>query len=881
MTQEELLQSLNGGTKKSSISPVANAAAIVIDKAAQKVSQPVVSAWDWLSKNLMKPVGVIAAETEAAGNLIGAHKTFNPVSTATDILSGKREYSFSKLWDEYGESAGVPKPIGAVIGLATDIAADPLNFLGVGEMTKLGKIAEKVSSLRESGQTIAKGSKLFNEIEKSGYTAEQLSLAGSRLGQVQNKQRALLTAFGKPVISGEKVYDATGKILGKAKDFPAVTKTMDAISGILSTKSGNKELDEMVSTYNNLSSYRKEKVIETAVQIKKDIVKLTPDEIKMIPELIENPAIRDEIKNPTIISTADRLTSLFKEMKGVEKKNDILKSELSEYFPHIKNKDDIVKTMDNFFTAKKYSATLASAKGRKIQGTVNEINETFGKDFFVSDPALAYGQRGVASAKAVTAKEFLTEVGQKFFTTPDKAPVTHIASTNPLFKGLVASPEVVKTVDKYITGIKPEELKPMLKAFDNVQNWWKSQALLSPMYHTRNFAGNLWNNFLGGVSNPIAYKKAMALQFGKNLDDVALVTANGQKYTGTQVLELAKQNGVMGRGQFSGDIAQTLQDEMYTAKEMAKKLEGYNPLSQSNVLFKGNREIGSAVENNSKLAHFIQKLEDGYSAKSAAQSVKKYLFDYADLTDTEKKIFKRIAPFYTWTRKNIPLQIENLFVNPEKWSLVPKVVNAIESGSKDPKTEKYMSYYLKSNIPVKVGQDKNGNYQYFMLGSWLPSAQAIDFLSQPLDNIFSMASPLAKAPLEYWSNKSTFFKNTFGEASNIEYYEKQPTQFMGIEMRKKNANLLRNIRVFSMLDKFLQTPSKDEPENSMMVKVLDTVFGKAATYDVSKAKEYYDKDTETKISELTASYKKAKKDKKPEYAEKIKEEIKRIKKERK
>ncbi len=838
------------------------------------------NAWDFLSRNLMKPIGVIAAETEALGNLIGTHKTFNPITTATDILSGKREYSFSKLYEEYGESAGIPKPVGTIIGLATDIAADPLNFLGVGEMTKLGKLAEKVSSLKESGQAIKKGSKLFQQIEKSGYTAEQLSLAGSRIGQVQKKQRALISAFGKPIIAGEKVYDITGKTTRAIKGVPAVSKTLESFSKIFSTKTGNKELDDMVVVFDNLSSYRKEKVIETAKNIQKNITKLSPEDVRLIPEIIESPEMREVVKNKDVLNITDDLTYLFKEMKGTEKELGVLKSEIVDYFPHIKNKDKIGETLDNFFNAKKYSSTLKSAKSRKIEGTINEINQKFGKEFFISNPALAYATRGVASAKAVTARQFLEEAGKKFFVSAKDAPITYIESTNPLYKGLKASPEVVNTVDKYIQGIKPEELKPLLRAFDATQNWWKSQALISPMYHTRNFIGNLWNNFLGGVWNPVIYKKAGITQMGKNLDDIILTTKNGENYTGREILELSKQKGVYGRGQFTGDIAEQIQNEMYGAIEAAKTIQGYNPLSQRNILFKGNKAVGSAVENNAKLAHFMQKLEDGYSVDAAAQSVKKYLFDYNDLTDTEKKVFKRLAPFYTWTRKNIPLQIENLFVNPEKWALIPKVIESIESGSQDPETEKYMSYYLKENIPVKIGQDKNGNYQYFILGSWLPSAAAIDFLSKPLDNIFNMITPIAKAPLEYWSNKSTYFKNTFGEASDIEYYEKQPGQFLSMTMRKKTINLLRNVRVLNDINKFLETDSKYEPENSTMIKIMNVFFGKAGTYNIEQSKKFYDMDTKNKIDELNQARKKASQSGNEKYVEKLTQEIESIQKER-
>ena len=80
------------------------------------------------------------------------------------------------------------------------------------------------------------------------------------------------------------------------------------------------------------------------------------------------------------------------------------------------------------------------------------------------------------------------------------------------------------------------------------------------------------------------------------------------------------------------------------------------------------------------------------------------------------------------------------------------------------------------------------------MGNWLPSASAIDFLSQPFDNIVNMVTPIAKTPFELWANKSFFFKNTMGEPSKIEFYYKQPTEFVGMPMRRKTAHLARNIQ---------------------------------------------------------------------------------------
>lgn len=831
--------------------------------------------WKWVSKQLMKPVGAVAAETEALGKFIGRVATpqydktikelgvnvvgadrYIPFKEGGKVIMGKEETSFSKIWTDIAERSGVPQSemkYIAMAGLVQDIAADPLNFLG-GGLTRFGKDAQKVTSLSKVGKTIKATSTIGKRIAKSGYSVDDLILASTKAQQAAKGQRAVLSVMGKPIIPGVSYYRATSKV----KDAVGATKLVSSVKGIVSTKSGIKDLDEVIDTYKNLSTYRKQQVLDTALELQKDIRKLSPVEVKMVAEAIENPAVRETIKNKLVVNIANKMDDMFKQMAVTEKATGVLGTELANYFPHIKAKQSLGKRITGLFSPKVYNANLGAAKGRTITGTVAEINAKFGKEFFQSNPAVAYAQRGIASSKAVSAKEFLEEVGKRFFINAEDAPLAYAKSTNPIFKGLKAPGEVVEAVDKYITGIQPQELKVIVKTFDEVQNWWKGQALISPSYHVRNMVGNFWNNWLAGLNDPSMYAQAKRLQ-GKNYSKLQFITDAGEEISGAVIRKEGLKRGIAGRGLYGAEIATKLGDEIGGITKTKRALTKLNIFKQENVLFKTNRAIGSAIEDNARWALFIDQVKKGFNYDDAARTVKKFLFDYGDLTKAEQTIFKRAVPFYTWTRKNIPVQVENLLLQPAKYAEIPKAIQAIESGVPEPESEKYMSEYISENIPVRIRRTEDGNTEYFLLGNWLPSAQAVDFLSRPLENIVNMVSPLIKTPFETIANKSFFFKNTLGEPSKIEYYYKQPTEFIGIPMRKKTANLMRNIRILNDINKFTQTPAADEPQNSLLVKIANVLFGKAATYNVQSSRYFYDRDTQERISELKAAIKRAQK----------------------
>jgi hypothetical protein len=87
-----------------------------------------------------------------------------------------------------------------------------------------------------------------------------------------------------------------------------------------------------------------------------------------------------------------------------------------------------------------------------------------------------------------------------------------------------------------------------------------------------------------------------------------------------------------------------------------------------------------------RLAHFIWKLKQSKGltegnlqrfAQEAGEEVRKFHIDYSDFTHLERTAFARVAPFYKWTRKALPLMLEQTLINPSKMSLFPKVMNSI------------------------------------------------------------------------------------------------------------------------------------------------------------------------------------------------------------
>ncbi len=155
-----------------------------------------------------------------------------------------------------------------------------------------------------------------------------------------------------------------------------------------------------------------------------------------------------------------------------------------------------------------------------------------------------------------------------------------------------------------------------------------------------------------------------------------------------------------------------------------------------------------------------------------------------------------------------------------------------------------------------------------------------------------MLSPVYKVPVDMYRNQS-FFEDSLGNKQPIERYPGEMKSFLGMDMGAKTANVLRNIRILSELDKLnpglifggKDTPSmipggsqnrgaRQSPDAPGKDRFRDFITGKTQTYDPESAKYFYDRDTQSRMNEYTQALNQALRYKNTEQANQIVEEMK-------
>lgn len=185
-----------------------------------------------------------------------------------------------------------------------------------------------------------------------------------------------------------------------------------------------------------------------------------------------------------------------------------------------------------------------------------------------------------------------------------------------------------------------ENMRQLLRYYDSIVNAWKGMATaVRPGFQLNNVLGNVWNNWLGGVRDPRAYATALDIQRGTFQG-----TIRGR--TSAQIVQDMKSRGVIGTTFGQAELGSGPAQEVL--RQLGDLRPGLNPFSPEFAPVRLGRNIGNALEENAKIAHYITKFAQTGNADLAAVSTKRYLFDYFDLTPVERNAFRRIIPFYTW-----------------------------------------------------------------------------------------------------------------------------------------------------------------------------------------------------------------------------------------
>lgn len=781
-------------------------------------------------------------------NYAGASATKNILDddTSTTFLgglksgiTGETKHTYSDVFTEAGwqPTSKMGKLGKGLTGFAFDVLLDPTTYVTFGASAGV-KVGVKVAGVATTKTLSKEGAKLLAKgvAQKSGqefgeeFVKEAIGNLASKSPELYKKfiDQGGIKFFGQTLVSG-------GRISGVAKTIPGMSKLDKATEPLrnnlyalfnrdASAKFGKlpNEFVQLQQKWRDLGYVRGQDALNNVVNIAK-ANKLTAQEAEIITNAIEHKLPLADFR----LENARKLieNGLGRSLK-LEQRAGIEVGELPNYVPHI-----LVDEAVNIpFKPSGVRVSLGAINERTIEGTISEINERFGKEFFDTNIINTAAIRGVASARALTSKEFLTEVAQKFGTrTP---PTGYVKAGAKELEGLYFHPAIAEQIDKFGKAFTSDEAtNAMLRAFDEAQNLWKASVTsIFPAFHGRNAISNVFLNFLDIGASAISPAKhllsttllknnadatkleKLILQggdVGKNagvqldllLNKKVLTDNFGKEWTFGAIRKEIRDRRVAFGDEFTGflDIRDSIKDKLNLAtgtSKVKKNLQKVNPLSQQNVAFKAGRAVGNAIEQQARVLNFMTNLERTGDVVTAAERTKQFLFDYTNLSDFEKNVMRRLIPFYTFTRKNLELQVTQLAKQPGKLATQAKIFTNISktmSGSSLTEEEtKALPEFLQQGLGIVYSRDGD-------------KIQIINELGTPIEALFGSIkpnailgslSPVINVPLQAAIGKHFFFDKDLKDVNNATAYKNAPQfikDYIGFTVRKNKDGTDRYI----------------------------------------------------------------------------------------
>ena len=454
--------------------------------------------------------------------------------------------------------------------------------------------------------------------------------------------------------------------------------------------------------------------------------------------------------------------------------------------------------------------------------TMNEVEEAVGTTLFERNVPVALATMNIRHARTMAGEQMFRAVAPMgasraapgLVKLPDALLSDLGAPTRTALEGLYFDPKMVRELTKVRQATMGDEsVRGLLAGYDKILSALRATTLgVFPAYHTRNFLGNLFNMGLAGM-DAVSATAGTIKQFGlfKRMRSAA------RKGDATLDTMLAK--GVISRDEFE-NLLQMRKHGVLAGAQYGSELEIAKRIGIPTRIGRGvmaaplyGLEWGAVMENGAKAAlykHFIGK---DWKPAEAAFQVKKYLFDYRDLTSFEKRYLNRMAFFYAWTRKNLALQLQSLVQKPGALTAVQHA--RLEATGGEPITDeeyRHMPNWMKETFPVRVGPVREGRARYATLESFLPIAE-LGRIPRFKTEVLNLLNPLIKVPLEQGINRSIYFGQEVSKEPIGGDLDWQNVRFLGHDMPARWAHVLRNVRFLSEIDRFTGPMTKEEFES--------------------------------------------------------------------
>ncbi|MHC4557763.1 MAG: hypothetical protein ACYS80_10725 [Planctomycetota bacterium] len=786
---------------------------------------------------------------EGIFNILDTGQRITSTAFATAFLGQDLDewWTKGKDWDDIvdGLFPDAPDKLKAGMKLGSKIFFDPLTYTGFGTFIKGGAGAKALVTM--GGKQLVKGEGILRAIEHSKAALGRTGPGGF-----------MVKAFGNPqtlrkYVHPELAADYTQYIDDVSMAMEETFKTTDDIIEQLMTRGLTKQDEKDIINYLETIHRGTPEQLQFAKQQVKTLA--SPDGAAVY-DMASMMKFRFEDRWEKIVPGFREMSQAMFDRMGVSAHMPHVVNNYKKLSKKIPQSERIGYKERDIAGAVMRDVSPAGLMKRKQKGTLGELVEKHGEDVYETSLPVIMGHTASELAHAEAAHKYLMKVVDKVgvrkstLIPSEKIPKgfvpvkANLVGLGDAYVPKYLESEVIK-LQKAITGID-EVSHGILGAFDAGTNWFRRTTLfIFPNYHIRNQVGDWWLNHVAGDVRYGDYVKSGAMitrkMFNKATDEDNAIF---QMMQARNVLE--------------GGMAAEVGNTMTGSLKRAWMNGSWVPLAARWKPIEAGIFFSAWQSNFNKTAHFLSRIRNGFSPDEAALSVKKHLFQYGreGLSTFEQNVMRRMIPFYTWMRKNLPRQMEALIQRPGKFANLGKFIESVEGLYGPQPVEKWMSEFMRQGAPVYLGEsDVPGQSRYFLLKNWLPAADLLQ-LEDPINEVISMTNPFLKEPLQQLVNWDFFFEDKITRVpEDFNPVGGELDNFLSMTLNKRLSHLMKNVRLLNTLDKLnpLGMFGEDRPHHvdpDETTRWIRITLGRMYPYDPNVARIFYERNFKEKIAQL-------------------------------
>ncbi len=407
------------------------------------------------------------------------------------------------------------------------------------------------------------------------------------------------------------------------------------------------------------------------------------------------------------------------------------------------------------------------------------------------------------------------------------------------FEGWIIPDELQTLIDGRMRAIEhlstDEGIRGFMSVAHKIRRVYSAWTLTPfPSYHFRNLASDLMLGYQAGLNpaNPAKWERFMASgdlirlasrndpgRFGAFVDNLK------RKYPGQVPDDINPERlrGIM-RSQGVIDVSPRDLEDFRPVRETQRfklpeefSIERWSRVwdEYDHPFLKWGMEQGSKVNDFTRGALFMDKLEESLqhgvrwqqALKNAEETVARHLLDYRDLLPFERQYARLAVPFYTWSAKNIPNQIQTMITDPGRYAYLERAYFGAWNGFDGEFLPEDVPEWMQLNLglPLRKITKADGDVEYAVAipTGWAPASDVVQFAhafrrnretgKRGATNFLSMLAPWFRQLFEQVYNIDTFTGRAIDEGRISDVY--------GLPVPPSVAHLLRDVRFVSELDR--------------------------------------------------------------------------------